>query len=70
MEAAKDANKLSSGTPIEKLYGDHANEMKRLGDKARLEYLKTGKQERKPEAARKYKDEVKGMCRLGIKNVH
>lgn len=61
MESVKDANTLSSGTPIEKLYGDHANEMKVLGNKARLEYLKTGKQERKPEAARKYKDEVDSL---------
>lgn len=61
MEATKDAHTLSSGTPIEKLYGDHANSMKTLGNKARLEYLKTGKQVRKPEMAVKYKEEVESL---------
>lgn len=35
MSTVKDAHELSSGTAMEDLYADHANEMKSLGNKAR-----------------------------------
>lgn len=61
MLETKNAHTLSSGTPIESLYADHANAMKGLANDARLEYTKTGKQVRKPEMAAKYKDEVSSL---------
>ena len=36
-----DAHKLSSGTRIERVYADYANQMKRLGDQARLSLIGT-----------------------------
>lgn len=36
LDVAKDANTLSSGTPIEKLYADHSNRLKALANTARL----------------------------------
>lgn len=37
MYEAKNANTLSSGTPIEKVYADHANKLKALGNASRKE---------------------------------
>lgn len=61
MQETKNAHTLSSGTPIEALYADHANGMKSLANEARLEYTRTGNQVRKPEMAIKYKDEVASL---------
>ena len=36
MDVTNDAHKLSSGTPMEKLYADHANRLKALANTARL----------------------------------
>lgn len=38
---AVDAHKLSSGTPIEKVYADHSNAMKDLANRARREMVRT-----------------------------
>jgi len=40
MEKETDAHKLSSGTPIEKIYADHANALKDLANRARIESIK------------------------------
>lgn len=39
MAEAKDAHKLSSGTPMESVYADHANRLKSLANQARKEAL-------------------------------
>lgn len=36
-----DAHKLSSGTPIERLYAEHSNDLKKLGNEARLVMINT-----------------------------
>lgn len=61
MAETKDAHALSSGSPIENLYADHANTMKALGNQARLEYTRAGSQRRDPEAAKKYAPEVASL---------
>lgn len=58
MDTVDDAHALSSGTSIETLYANHANQMKALGNAARKELLATPKLERNPEARIKYKAEV------------
>lgn len=78
MAEEKDAYKLTSGGskahpghPMEALYADFANDMKALGNKARLEYLKTGKLIYSPEAAKTYQEEVKSLnskLRLALSN--
>lgn len=37
----RDAHRLSSGTPIEKIYADHSNALKAMANQARLEILRT-----------------------------
>lgn len=54
----KDANELSSGTPIEKIYADHSNRLKDLANKARLAELDTPKATYHRSAALVYKSEV------------
>src|SRR5699024_7212789 len=44
MADTSDAHALSSGSPVENVYAYHANQMKALGNKARLEYTRAGKQ--------------------------
>lgn len=61
MRLVKDAHELSSGSPMEELYADHANAMKSMGNKARLEYTRTPKFKRDPEAAATYKTEVEEL---------
>ena len=58
MYEAKDAYELSSGTRVEAAYADYANNMKKLGNKARLAAYNTPKMKYDPEAAVKYKEEV------------
>jgi DNA-binding CsgD family transcriptional regulator len=41
MAEAKDAHTLSSGTPMENVYADHANKLKALANQSRLDALKT-----------------------------
>ena len=58
MEFAKDAHALSSGTPKEQLYADHANIMKGLANEARREMKATPNHKYSPEARKKYAVEV------------
>lgn len=58
MSQVKDAHELSSGTPIEEMYADFANEQKNLARKARLEILNTPRMKMNREAAKEYKTEV------------
>lgn len=78
MAETKDAYILTSGGskehpghPMEALYADYANEMKALGNKARLAYKHTGKLIYSPEAAKKYESEVKHLnaqLNIALKN--
>ena len=62
MDIVDDANKLSSGTVMEKAYADHANSMKALAAQARKEALySTQEAKRKPEAAKLYSKEVSSL---------
>lgn len=58
MAEARDANTLSSGTPVERVYADYANSMKALANEARRESLRTPPLQRNPEAAKRYSKEV------------
>lgn len=61
MADTNDAHALSSGSPVESIYADHANQMKALGNKARLEYTRTGKQVKSREAELQYSAEVASL---------
>lgn len=61
MKEAKDARKLSSGTPKEELYASYANQMKSLANQARKEYLSAGKIEYKRSARETYAKEVEHL---------
>ena len=61
METVSNAHDLSSGTPMEKLYGNHANNMKALANKARKAYLDTPRLVRNPQAAKEYATEVASL---------
>lgn len=58
MAEAKDARKLSSGTPQEEAYADYANRMKAMANAARKEILRTGKIEYSSTAKETYREEV------------
>lgn len=58
---AKDANKLSSGTKIEKIYADHSNDMKRLANTARREAVNTKPPRINPSAKTAYAGEVASL---------
>lgn len=58
MAEAKDARKLSSGTPQEEAYADYANRMKAMANAARKEILRTGKIEYSSTAKEAYREEV------------
>jgi hypothetical protein len=55
---ATDAHKLSSGTPIEKVYADHANKLKALANLARKEAANTKGTPYSPSAKAAYSKEV------------
>lgn len=61
MRTVRDAHKLSSGTPMEKVYADHANGLKALANRARKAALSTQKTPYSSEAAVKYAPEVKSL---------
>ena len=61
LSAVPDARILSSGTAQEEAYADYVNKTKALANKARKLYLAEGNLERKPEAAKKYEDEVASL---------
>lgn len=61
MEAVSDAHELSSGRLIEEVYADHANRMKALANRARKEYLATGRLQQNASAKETYAQEVKEL---------
>lgn len=63
MAEAKDARKLSSGTPQEEAYADYANRMKAMANTARKEILRTGKIEYSSTAKEAYREEVDDLER-------
>ena len=56
-----DAHTLSSGTPIEKIYADHSNRLKRLADQARLTAVNTQNPPLSSSAKRVYSSEVASL---------
>jgi hypothetical protein len=61
MSVEDDARKLSSGTPIEEIYADHANRLKALANTSRKDYVTTPNIQRSPTAAVTYKREVDSL---------
>ena len=61
MAETSDARTLSTGTPVEELYAEYANNLKSLANSARLEYTKTPNLEYNSEAAKLYSDEVSSL---------
>ncbi len=67
----KDAHDLSSGTPVEKIYADHANKLKTLGNQARRELVATKSIPYSPSAKAVYSKEVdvlNAKLNLALKN--
>jgi DNA-binding CsgD family transcriptional regulator len=58
---AKDANTLSSGTPIEKVYAEHANKLKALANQSRKEAVSTKGTPYSPSAKTAYAKEVASL---------
>lgn len=58
MENARDANELSSGSYIESVYADYANNMKALANEARKEARNTGRLQQNKSAKDTYSDVV------------
>lgn len=58
MYEEKDARKLSSGTVVENLYADYANNLKALGNQSRKEALSLPGLSRNPSASKVYEKEV------------
>lgn len=58
---AKDAHTLSSGTAVEKIYADHANRLKAMGNEARKELVATKPTPYSPSAKRVYAKEVDSL---------
>lgn len=56
-----DAHTLSSGTPIEKIYGEHSNELKRLANEARKAMVNTRTIPYSPAAKVAYQNEVSSL---------
>ena len=56
-----DANTLSSGTPIEKVYGDYSNKLKALGNAARKASIETKPTPYSPSAKEVYSKEVSSL---------
>lgn len=61
MAEVKDATKLSSGTRTERVYAEYANELKRLANETRLEYLRTQVPKLSTTAKKVYADAVKSL---------
>lgn len=57
----KDAHELSTGTVIEEVYADHANRLKSLANRARLESMKLSDITYNKEAAQVFKPEVDSL---------
>ncbi|WKW86875.1 hypothetical protein SEA_CONLEY_89 [Gordonia phage Conley] len=58
---AKDAHTLSSGTAVEKIYADHSNRLKAMGNQARKELVATKPTPYSPSAKRVYAREVDSL---------
>lgn len=56
-----DAHTLSSGTPMERVYADHSNNMKALANRARKEAVHTPPSVYSPSAAKAYAKEVASL---------
>jgi len=61
MAEARDAHELSSGTPMENLYANHANKLKALANQARLAALNTPRAESNPSAKKVYAPQVSSL---------
>jgi len=61
MLETNDARTLSSGTDMEEVYAQHANRLKSLANKARLESLNTKNPEVSKSAQAEYKDEIESL---------
>lgn len=67
----KDAHTLSSGTPMEVLYGNHSNKLKALANTARLDAVKTPTTKVNPSSKQTYAKEVESLnakLNLAIRN--
>lgn len=66
-----DANTLSSGTPIERIYAEHSNKLKALANRARLEAIRSVPKAYSPSANKVYAKEVSSLTaklNLAIRN--
>lgn len=66
-----DANTLSSGTPVERIYADHSNKLKGLANKARKESVNTKTTPYSPSAKAAYSKEVASLeskLNIALKN--
>lgn len=61
MREEDDALKLSSGTRIEEVYGNHANRLKALANRARLDYLAAPRLVSSPSAKQTYAPQVASL---------
>lgn len=67
----RDANVLSSGTPVERIYANHSNRLKTLANQARLDAVRTPAPKQSPSARKTYANQVKSLeakLALAIKN--
>jgi DNA-binding CsgD family transcriptional regulator len=67
----EDAHVLSSGTPIERLYADHSNRLKDMGNQARLAMINTPALKYSASAKKAYANEVASLnasLNLAIRN--
>lgn len=61
LKLAKDANELSSGTRVERIYAEHSNRLKQLANRARLAEINTPPAKRSPSATKVYSKEVESL---------
>lgn len=71
MSLTDDAHSLSSGQPIERVYADHANKLKALGNNARKAMISTPDDKKQPSAVIAYAGEVstlRAKLNVALKN--
>jgi DNA-binding CsgD family transcriptional regulator len=61
MSTVKNAHSLSSGTDMEALYAEHANKLKAMANKARLQSIRQPSLVKNPRASQEYAPEVKSL---------
>lgn len=61
LDLVDDVGVYSSGTPMERVYVDHANRLKKLGNQARLAMVRTPSLVYSPSASRAYKRQVDSL---------